>query len=200
MPRRNRRPDIMRAAEQLFTSRHYHEITTDDIAQAARVGKGTIYRHFSDKEDLFFQVATSGFDEMCALLRDKVPSRAPFRVQLLRACAEIPRFFRRRAQLLRIMQAEGDRMQWCSESVQKRWMARRKKLVAAVADILRKGLEEKVIRSDVPLEVLANFLLGMLRTRARDLADMPPHQRRDDLIVDLFCRGAVERGAGDGEK
>lgn len=190
MARRDRQSDIMGAAEQLFTSRRYHEITTDDIAQAAHVGKGTIYRYFKDKDDLFFQVATSGFDELCALLRDKVPSQAPFRVQLLRACAEIPRFFKRRAQLLRMMQAEGDRMQWCSEPMQRRWMARRKKLVAAVAAILRKGVEEGELRSDVPPEVLANFLLGMLRTRARDLADAPPGLRRDELLVDLFCRGA----------
>ena len=37
MPRRDRRLAVMQAAEALFTSRRYHEITTDDIAQAAHV-------------------------------------------------------------------------------------------------------------------------------------------------------------------
>ena len=190
MARRDRRHEIMQAAERLFTSRRYHEITTDDIAAAAHVGKGTIYRHFADKEDLFFQVATSGFDETCELLHRKVPENAPFREQLLSACGEIPRFFERRKQLFRMMQAEEDRMQWCSEEMRERWMARRKKLVAAVAAILCKGAEEGEIRSDVPAEVLANFLLGMLRTRARDLADAPEPIRRHGFIVDLFCHGA----------
>jgi len=190
MARRDRRHEVMQAAEKLFTSRRYHQITTDDIAAAAHVGKGTIYRHFKDKDDLFFQVATSGFDEMCELLHRKVPENAPFREQLLSACGEIPRFFRRRAQLFRMMQAEDDRMQWCSEPLRERWAVRRKKLVAAVAAILRKGMEEGEIRSDVPAETLANFLLGMLRTRARDLGDAPARLRRDELLVDLFCRGA----------
>ncbi|MBM4031071.1 MAG: TetR/AcrR family transcriptional regulator [Planctomycetes bacterium] len=190
MPRRDRRREIMAAAERLFTSRRYHELTTDDIAAAARVGKGTIYRYFKDKEDLFFQVATSGFDEMCELLNRKVPEGAPFGEQLLSACSEIPRFFERRRQLFRMMQAEDDRMQWCSEAMRDRWTERRKGLVAAVAAILQKGVHEGAVRADVPPELLANFLLGLLRTRGRDLADAPPRLRRDELIVDLFTRGA----------
>lgn len=198
MARRDRRREIMAAAEQLFTSRRYHEITTDDIAAAAHVGKGTIYRYFKDKDDLFFQVATSGFDEMCELLRRKVPESAPFREQLLSACGEIPKFFERRKQLFRMMQAEDDRMQWCSEQMRERWLARRQELVAAVAAILRKGVQEGEVRPDIPPEVLAHFLLGMLRTRGRDLAHLPAPLRRDELIVDLFMRGAG-RGAGNGE-
>ena len=44
----------MRAAEKLFTSRRYHEISLDAVVQEARVGKGTIYRYFQSKDDLFF--------------------------------------------------------------------------------------------------------------------------------------------------
>jgi len=193
MGRRDRRQEIMQAAEKLFTSRRYHEVTTDEIAQAAKVGKGTIYRYFQDKDDLFFQVATSGFDELCELLHRKVPEDAPFLDQLLSACAEIPAFFRRRRQLFRMMQAEDGRMQWCGKGLRQRWMARRKKLVVAVAEILRKGVGEGEIRSDIPPEALATFLLGMLRTRARHLADGAETMPRDELIVDLFCHGA-QRG------
>jgi AcrR family transcriptional regulator len=190
MARRDRRHEIMRAAERLFTSRRYHEITTEDIAQAAHVGKGTIYRYFEDKDDLFFQVATSGFEELCELLHRKVPEKAPFAEQLPNACTAITAFFARRAQLFRMMQVEEFRMHWCGKALRDRWLARRKKLVVAVAGILRKGVEEGEIRSDMPAEVLANFLLGMLRTRARDLADAPARLRRQELVVELFCNGA----------
>jgi AcrR family transcriptional regulator len=195
MARRDRRREIMRAAERLFTSRRYHEITTDDIAQAAKAGKGTIYRYFEDKEDLFFQTATSGFDELCDLLREKVPGDAPFGKQLRRACAEVARFFEQRRELFRMMQAEDGRMRWCGKSLRERWLARRTTLVAAVGQILRAGIREGEVRSDVPTEVLANLLLGMLRTRARDLAHLPEAMRRDEVIVDLFCHGAGQERA-----
>ncbi|NJL30924.1 MAG: TetR/AcrR family transcriptional regulator, partial [Phycisphaerales bacterium] len=32
--------------------------------QAAGVGKGTIYRYFKDKDDLFFSTAAQGFEDL----------------------------------------------------------------------------------------------------------------------------------------
>ena len=197
MARRDKRQDIMRAAEKLFTTRRFHEITTGEVAEAAQVGKGTIYRYFQDKEDLFFQTAMSGFDELCDLVRRKVPSGASFREQLLEVCERVGMFFARRKQLFRLMQAEDFRMALVVGSIHDRWLGHRKQLVAAVADVIRKGVAEKVIRGDLPPEVLANFLLGMLRTRARDLADAPEAVRRYEVVLDLFYHGAgraVSRG------
>jgi len=198
MAPQNKREQIMQAVEKLFTSRRFHEITLDDVAQGARVGKGTIYRYFQDKDDLFFQTATSGFDDLCELLRRKVPENNPFVEQLISACAQISGFFNRRRQLFQMMQAEENRMYWFKGTIRDRWMAKRKKLVAAVAEIIRKGVAEKKIRTDIPAEVLATFLLGMLRTRARDLPNNPEAMQRHELLVDLFCRGAslLEENAG----
>jgi len=190
MARRNKREQIMQAVEKLFTSRRFHEITLDDVAQAARVGKGTIYRYFEDKNDLFFQTATSGFDDLCSLLRQKVPNTTPFVEQLASACVEISGFFKRRRQLFQMMQAEEDRIYWFTGTIRDRWLAKRRNLVAAVAEIIRKGVREGKVRNDIPAEVLANFFLGMLRTRARDLANAPEVTPPNELLVDLFCRGA----------
>ena len=37
----------------------------DHVAAAAGVAKGTLYGHFEDKEDLFFQMCSGGFNS-CA--------------------------------------------------------------------------------------------------------------------------------------
>jgi AcrR family transcriptional regulator len=191
MARRNRREQIMQAVEKLFTSRRFHEITLDDVAQAARVGKGTIYRYFQDKDDLFFQTATSGFDDLCDLLGRKVPDNTTFAEQLASACEQIGRFFKRRHQLFQMMQAEEDRIYWFTGTIRDRWMEKRQNLVSALAEIMRKGVGEGKVRNDIPAEVLANFFLGMLRTRARDLTNTPGVTQRHELLVDLFCRGAT---------
>lgn len=43
---------ILEASYNLFAEKGYHETTIDDIAHAAKVGKGTIYNYFSDKESI----------------------------------------------------------------------------------------------------------------------------------------------------
>jgi AcrR family transcriptional regulator len=190
MTRGDKRHQIMLAAEKLFTSRRFHEITMEDVAQAARVGKGTIYMYFQDKDDLFFQMASAGFDEMCDILQRRVPGDAPFQEQLLSACAEIARFFERRRQLLGVQQAEELRMSWSRGKTRDRWMAQREKLVATVAAILSRGAAEGKVRPDYPPEVLANLLLGLLRARGKNLASAAERHRSDFALVDLFLQGA----------
>jgi AcrR family transcriptional regulator len=184
---------IMQAAEELFASGRIHEITTDDVARRAGVGKGTIYRFFEDKDHLFFETAHAGFDELCELLRREVPQEATFAQQLLSACVQISGFFDRRRELFDMMLSEERRASVVAGRLCRRWREKRKALVEAVAVILRHGVADGAIRSDLPAEVLANFFLGMLRTRARDLGDCPPAHKRYEVIVDVFCRGANAR-------
>jgi AcrR family transcriptional regulator len=196
MPRVDKRQLIMQAAENLFTTRRFHEITTDEVARAAEVGKGTIYLYFRDKDDLFFQTATSGFDELCDLLQAGVAASAPFPQQLLDACRQITGFFEQRRALFRMMQSEDGRIALAKGSIYDRWLSHRRKLVAAVTEIIRRGVEKGEIRDDLPTEVLAEFLLGLLRTRTRDLRDAPPSARRHEVVVDMFCRGAGTQQCG----
>jgi len=197
MAKRNRREEIMQAAEGLFTSRRFHEITLDDVARQAGVGKGTIYRYFRNKDDLFFQTATHGLDELCDLLERAAPSDGAFAKQLLSACKQIGGFYRRRRPLFRMMQTEESRMHWCRRELRSRWAMRRKRMASAVAEILRRGVEEGTVRGDVPAEVLAGILLGMLRAQTRDLAETLGESRSLRIVVDLFLRGAR---AGPGQR
>jgi len=193
MSRSDKREKIMRAAEKLFTSRRFHQITLDDIVHEARVGKGTVYKHFKDKDDLFFQVATSGFDEMCDLLRREVPRDAPFAEQLLHVCVSVSAFFASRRQLFRMIQAEEARIAWCHGKIREQWASKRRALLAAFSDILRHGVAEGIVRSDVPPELLATFLMGMLRTRSRSTDTEETENPDYRFVVELFLHGAGRR-------
>jgi AcrR family transcriptional regulator len=43
---------ILKTANKLFMDRNVHDVTMSDIAEAAEIGKGTLYRHFEDKAQL----------------------------------------------------------------------------------------------------------------------------------------------------
>jgi AcrR family transcriptional regulator len=48
------RQQLLDAATQVFAARGFARATTKEIARAAGVAEGTIYRHFADKHELFF--------------------------------------------------------------------------------------------------------------------------------------------------
>ena len=52
----NRKTDILRAAGQVFAQKGYASTRMIEVAEAASVGKGTIYEYFKSKEALFFAV------------------------------------------------------------------------------------------------------------------------------------------------
>ena len=191
----DKRQRIMHAAEKLFRARQFHELTLDDIAREADVGKGTLYLYFSDKNDLFFQTAVAGYDEMCELLRQNLVADAPFREDLLRACETISAFFKTRRPLFRMIETEGDRVLGDTAGLRKRWQQRREKLVAALAAVIAHGVDTGEIRSDVPALVLAEYLLGLMRTRAWEMDDWPEAMRSDEVVADFFLNGAVARPA-----
>ena len=187
---------ILQAAEQLFRNRRFHEITLEEIAREAGVGKGTIYLYFSDKEDLIFQAAVAGFDEMCELLRQNVGEGVAFRDGLLNMCETISAFFKKRRPLFRIIMSEGERaMESTGAGLRQRWQQRRKTMIQGVASVIARGVASGEIRRDIPPEILAEYLLGMVRTRSWELEDGPPEPLRSHvLMLDLFTKGAGLRG------
>lgn len=189
MAHKDKQKQIMRVVEKLAANRRFHEITLDEVAEVAGIGKGTIYRYFADKDDLFFQVATSGFEELCELLKRTVPCDTSFTDKLLNACKQITKFSAARRQLLQMMQTEADLACWRKGKIRQRWLDKRKMLVNALADIFSEGIAEGVVRYDISAEVMATSILGLLRTRARDLQDISENMKNCKLLVDMFLNG-----------
>lgn len=190
MARNDKRKRIIRVVEKLAAKQTLHEITLDEVAKQAKIGKGTIYHYFKDKEDLLFEVATSGFDELCELLEQEVPNNASFTLKFYNMCSHIIQFFTNRQQLLRIMQTHASCTYWSKGKIRERWMSKRKQLVNIVADILSEGVVEGIIRSDLSTDFLATSLLGMLRSYVRDSDISPDFTQKSELLVDLFLNGA----------
>jgi len=56
LPPDDRRAEILDAALEVFAKQGFAAARLDDVAELAQVAKGTIYLHFQDKEDLFFEL------------------------------------------------------------------------------------------------------------------------------------------------
>ena len=52
---------ILKAAQKLFARQGYDGTTTRDLAQAAGVAEGTLFRHFTNKKAILIEVATQGW-------------------------------------------------------------------------------------------------------------------------------------------
>ncbi|TSA87111.1 TetR/AcrR family transcriptional regulator [Deinococcus detaillensis] len=74
-----RRGDILRAAERLWTTTPYADLSMNEVAREVRLAKGTLYLYFSTKEDLFLALLAehyqAWFSDLNALLDERQPKQ-----------------------------------------------------------------------------------------------------------------------------
>ncbi len=79
------RQGISDAATRLFFERGFDHVTVDEIADAADVGRMTVFNHFPRKEDMFFDRDDEGRMALREALRQRDPRVAP--IEALRLLA-----------------------------------------------------------------------------------------------------------------
>jgi len=70
--KKKRRQDIINAAEKLFFSRGYDNVSMNDIAEKAELSKATLYLYFENKESLFFAIVLKGTEILNSMIRRSV--------------------------------------------------------------------------------------------------------------------------------
>jgi TetR/AcrR family transcriptional regulator len=67
-----RRNDILKAAEKLFLSREYEDVSMNDIANEVELSKATLYLYFENKEELFFAIVLQGTEILNSMIKKAV--------------------------------------------------------------------------------------------------------------------------------
>lgn len=189
MGREDKRERIIRAAERLFSSRRYHEVTLDEIARAAKVGKGTIYLHFRDKDDLFIQTASAGFDQMAERIQEALSADGTFDAKLRAVARPMRSFFEGRRWIRAILHemrggAPGFRSRLCEE---RRGHFRR--LEDLLAPEFRDAAAAGRVRKDLDPKALARLFFVFIGGHARAFEDELKMSLSLDMMIDIFLCG-----------
>ncbi|MDP6560525.1 MAG: TetR/AcrR family transcriptional regulator [Candidatus Binatia bacterium] len=83
-----KKPDIMRAALKLFVEKGIDGTTIREIAQEAGVGEGTLYRHFTGKEEMAWQLFYQNLMRFTQDLRQQVEKASGDCRQKIRAAVK----------------------------------------------------------------------------------------------------------------
>ena len=90
-----REQEILCCAAQLFARRHYHEVRMEDIAAQAGVAKGTLYRYFEDKDDLYRALTIHGLQRLIEESQARLAGPGSPEDRLLAYITGVVRFYER---------------------------------------------------------------------------------------------------------
>lgn len=184
-----KRDEILTAAEQEFARRDFHEVLMDDVAARAGVGKGTVYRYFPTKEELFLATVLRGLDESHVEFQQVFAEDAPLDKILETAVARMLSYFSGRAPLLTLLQRYEDRLPRADTEA---WQRRRVDALAAIVGALERAERGGGIRR-IDTRIAAEMLLGMVRTAVQYPRDGMTPEKMAREIVSLFLNGVRQQ-------
>src|SRR6185295_15004171 len=131
---------ILEAASRVFALRPFHEVLIDDIASNAGIGKGTIYRYFETKDDLYFATSLYALENLAAALEKARAPEDEALSQLERVAREIIGFFWDRRHLLTMLSSyeRSDR--------EAEILKRRDSILKLVLEAILAGIERRELR------------------------------------------------------
>jgi len=155
-----RRKEIIQAAQRVFFSSGFDQCTMDDIAEAAELSKGTLYLYFRSKEELHLAVAYDSI-RLLNVRTNKAVDEEGDAIEKLRrmglACVEFSRTHPDHMKaILTLENVEPGGISISSTEVQD--LIFNESTVGSVIRVVEQGVQEKLIRSDLPATLIAHTL------------------------------------------
>ena len=150
--------EILEAASQVFAQKDFHEVLIDEIAEVGGIGKGTVYRYFRTKEDLYFAVILRGLDRLDVVLSAALPQEASPARRLERIAREILTFFWHQRSLLMLVYRDERSLRARHGGLRER----HERLVRQVQEAILDGIQRREFRGVDPYTA-AEMFLGMIR-------------------------------------
>ena len=175
---------IIDAAIQLFAERPYHEVRMDDIAERAKVAKGTLYLHFKDKEALYQALMLEGLKGLATRMEECLVAQVTPEEKLLMLNRESIRYLERNHFFLDLFQ-RVEVLGACGLS--RAFQETKAKLNGILASVLRElSGKDRSSLEDIDLEVLA--MSGMMKEIVHNLPRPWPLDLAERLTR-LFLHG-----------
>lgn len=188
------REKLFHAAVTLIAEQGFSSTTVEEIAEHAGVAKGTVYYNFSSKTGLFEELLRHGVELLTADLKeaaDAAASAGRSRVDALDAMVRSALvFIDRYPAFTQLYVAELWRTNRAWNST---LMTARGEAVAVVETVLRAGVDEGELSSEIDIQLTASALVGMVMTAALDWQAFQPERSLDDVhgALSLLLQGRV---------
>lgn len=153
--------------------------TMSDIAQAAGVGRATLYRHFTTRDALLQAMADTAVDDLGDRLAEAGLGQAPVREAVARACRAFIATGGKYIALTRTGHKPTD-----AEAVEQR-------VLTPLRALIERGVTEGALRSDIAPESMLAVLSAVVET-GLELAARIGAEQAAATITTLFLDGTTQ--------
>ncbi|MGK7918043.1 MAG: TetR/AcrR family transcriptional regulator [Prochloraceae cyanobacterium] len=153
--------EVLDRAMEVFWQKGYEGTSIQDLTKATRLGRGSLYGAFGDKEQLFMAVLDRYAAKFQAAIAEQLNHPDPY--QALKGMFEVmiermsnPQYPRGCLNTNTCVGSSGD-----SEMIERKIAERLGSLESAIYQVLRKAQAENLLAQDQDIRALARFFVGV---------------------------------------
>ena len=183
------RERILQSAAELFADREFDLVLIDEVAAHAGVGKGSVYRQFKSKEELYAAAVIDGFAELQREIRAALAGCTSTRDQIATIVRHTVRFFWTRRQFFALLRDPKA----LPPSQERQYRAQRNDLSRLISGVLDEGVRRGTMRPGFDTRIAAEAMLGMVRGINRYSREYTTPERAVDIVTSIFLDGYAAR-------
>ncbi|WP_422486343.1 TetR/AcrR family transcriptional regulator [Gudongella sp. DL1XJH-153] len=187
--REERRKQIIEAAMDVFGSKGYHRAKMGEIAEAAEIGKSTVYEYFDSKKDLFEEMLRFIAMDYQNDVKEALHTGNGCREKLLAFARNHGSFIKSHMELAENTMSESNSV---SEEIKKEMMAWKMEVFRMIEDILKSGVESGELREDLDTRTSTAIILGAINENyaIQCIVDKKKPEKIDpEPVIDIIFKG-----------
>lgn len=189
MAEKNRkRSDILSSARALFKEKGFHNTKMDDIAQAAGVGKGTLYEYFKNKQEIFDETCVEYVESIFGRIEEVSFMNVSFREKILILFNERKNTFNEEIDKNPVDYIISYK-NIISEKILKSMFEHILEINRILVEIVDQGKSEGVVRKDIPSDTIVCSIVGTMGEYFNLKMYKKDYTVSEDIIFNLLFNG-----------
>ena len=150
---------ILSAACQLFAESDFHNVSMEDVAASAGVGKGTLYNYFQSKDDLYFSILQSRLEKLLDVLENAYSNRNDFIRNLRSLIIHLHSFMSKYCHFHQIWNREENSLEQNNNTI---ILEMRNKILDLIRRVLIQGQNEKLLKISIDIDTSVQLIYCMI--------------------------------------
>ena len=176
-----RKSEILDVAEQLFAEKGFDNASTNDIIKKIGIARGTLYHHFSSKEEILDAIVDRMISRSVAGARAIIKdTRIPLLERLTGAFLSLNLNSGAGAEVLEQIHKPQNAL--LHQKAQERLIG---EVVPLIAELIEEGNKCKMFHSKYPLDA-AEMIIIYSNTAFDDLAGLSPKEKQDKMEAFIY--------------
>ncbi len=177
---------ILSAACQLFAENNFQNVSMEEVAVSAGVGKGTLYNYFQSKDDLYFSILRFRLEKLLAVLEEAYSNRDDFLRNLRSLILHLYSFMSKYHYFHRIWIREENSLEQKNNTV---ILEMRNKILNLIRRVLLQGQYEKLLKKSISMDTSVELIYCIINYMPMNRNPKNKKNITIDFLMEILLTG-----------